>query len=160
MTLDTRPRGRILGFLKTVPGVITAIAGLITAMVGLMQLSPLSAHGESGGTSQQPVIVNITPETTPDENVTPEQVDVAEANSVPEATATGPVQQLIEHCAAGSVDACTRLLGLLANQCYQGHSLSCDVLYHVSPAGSAYQSYGATCGGRVTWDYAGTCSQL
>lgn len=159
MTSDTAHRGGFLGFLTTIPGIITALAGLITAMVGLAQLAPESYDPPSPGPdqAQQPVIVNITPDTTPVENVAANADSVASFTDV---STSDPVQQMVDACAAGSVDACTGLLDILTDECYQGLGLSCDILYQVSPVDSDYETYGATCGGRLTWDYAGMCGQL
>ncbi|MGY1692025.1 hypothetical protein [Geodermatophilus sp. SYSU D01105] len=67
---------------------------------------------------------------------------------------------LIEDCAAGNVDACTSVLNGLAQECFDGDGQSCDTLYWVSPVGTEYESYGATCGGRFAWEYVGQCGQL
>ncbi len=39
-------------------------------------------------------------------------------------------------------------LDLLYDECEAGDLLACDYLYDVSPVGSAYEAFGATCGGR------------
>ncbi len=36
----------------------------------------------------------------------------------------------------------------LAEDCYEGEMRACDELYNVTPAGSDYEEYGDTCGGR------------
>lgn len=157
MTSDTAHRGGFLGFLTTIPGIITALAGLITAMVGLAQLAPEQYDPPSPDPAQQPVIVNITPDNTPVENIAADAGAVAGLTDV---STSDPVQQMVDGCAAGSIDACTGLLDTLTDECYQGLGLSCDVLYQVSPVDSDYETYGATCGGRLGWDYAGICGQL
>ena len=49
---------------------------------------------------------------------------------------------------------------VLADERYGGALLSCDALYLLSAVGSAYEDYGATCGGRVVdWSLAGVCSE-
>lgn len=158
MTTTTH-RGGFVGFLTTIPGIITACAGLITAMAGLYQLSqpPNTSSTNETGSSQAPIIVNMPPETAPDEAVSANEVDVT---SLPEVSVSDPVQQLVSDCGAGYVDACASLLDMLVGGCYDGLGDHCDALYWASPVGSDYEAYGATCGGRVSADYAGTCGQL
>lgn len=43
-------------------------------------------------------------------------------------------------------------LAPLATACHGGDMLSCDQLYFSSPAGSPFETYGNTCGGRTTID--------
>jgi len=61
--------------------------------------------------------------------------------------------------ANGLVDSCFTLLGLLVVDCYHGDAYSCDALYWIGPEGSDYEAYGATCGGRLDWQF-GRCSEL
>ncbi|MFL6162362.1 MAG: hypothetical protein ACJ74U_09040 [Jatrophihabitantaceae bacterium] len=73
---------------------------------------------------------------------------------------TDPVQSLLDQCDAGDDAACASILDTLSQECADGAGVSCDLLYEVSPADSAYESYGATCGGRwFSADYADTCSE-
>lgn len=40
------------------------------------------------------------------------------------------------------------ILDLLVEQCRRGNDLACDELFATSPIGSAYETFGRTCGGR------------
>jgi len=48
-------------------------------------------------------------------------------------------------------------LDLLWDGCAAGNAAACDQLYVASPASSAYEQFGATCGGTAEWR-AGSCS--
>lgn len=49
-------------------------------------------------------------------------------------------------------------LDALSDECAAGNWASCNTLYWDSPAGSAYENWGATCGGvYVDWTFAGSC---
>ena len=50
------------------------------------------------------------------------------------------------------------LLDELSQGCADGDLVACDALYELSPQGSDYEAFGATCGGRVSQDYADECS--
>lgn len=61
-------------------------------------------------------------------------------------------------CGQGDVDACARVLEVLAEECSDGDGLSCDVIYEVSEADSELEWFGATCGYRFDTDlYADSC---
>ncbi len=65
---------------------------------------------------------------------------------------------LVSECAAGDDSACASILDILTEECAKGIGVGCDVLYEVSPLGSDYESYGATCGGRwLSGEYADLC---
>jgi hypothetical protein len=64
------------------------------------------------------------------------------------------------NCASGWLDSCVPLLDQLVGDCYYGDPYSCDAVYWISPVGSDYEAYGATCGGRFGWEYVGRCSEL
>ena len=55
-------------------------------------------------------------------------------------------------------DACLVLLDQLADECAGGFGVSCDALFWVSPIGSEYELFGATCGYRFDESYAGSCA--
>jgi hypothetical protein len=90
------------------------------------------------------------------------EVDADELQAgVPGASGDDEVTALVDDCLNGDYSACDTLLYTLADECSAGYLLSCDVLYQVSAVGSAYEDYGATCGGRVyDWTYAGVCSEV
>jgi TIR domain len=46
----------------------------------------------------------------------------------------------------------------LADYCYAGSLEDCDVLYQDSPSGSAYETFGATCGAVSYVDFSGGCA--
>ena len=152
MATDIVHRGGFVGFLTTIPGILTALAALVTAFGGVY----LSNAG--GSQSPQPAITIINPGATPEGTVgTTEQLDLT---AVTETTGDSAVDQMINDCAMGSFDACTGLLDVLSQECYEGYGDSCDVLYQVSPIGSDYEAYGATCGARFGPEYANTCGAL
>ncbi|MFD2094300.1 hypothetical protein [Blastococcus deserti] len=157
--VQSAPRGGFIGFLTTIPGILTAAAAVITALSGGLFLVQ-DGTAPSGGAA-----TNITVEAHPaPDSSTPEDASAIDAGNasaeldgaaVDDSTAT-----LIDECAAGYVDACQTLLDVLVDECYYGVGLSCDILYWATPVGSAYEEYGATCGGRFGWEYAGACGQL
>lgn len=100
-------RGGFLGFLGTIPGILTAFAGVITALASLVYIASLTSS---------PTEVPPSPDSS---------VDVTE----------------------------------LYTNCANGDMYSCDDLYVISPAGSNYEAFGATCGGRFEWQD-GWCSEL
>ena len=59
---------------------------------------------------------------------------------------------------AGVITSLATPYGVLVEDCYYGDPYSCDVRYEISPVGSGYEAYGATCGGLVVWQY-GRCSE-
>lgn len=153
MTSDITHRGGFLGFLTTIPGILTALAALVTAVGGVYL-----TNNSGPSPAPQPEITIINPGAMPEETIsTTEQLDVA---SVTGTTGDSAVDQMINDCAAGFSDACTELLDMLSQECFEGYGLSCDVLYEVSPVGSDYEAYGATCGARFGPEYAGTCGAL
>ncbi|WP_369255265.1 hypothetical protein [Geodermatophilus amargosae] len=137
------PRGGVLGFLGTMPGVLTALAGVITA------LATLYAVHVTSGSSAPPLTQSPAP--------APEASSPVDAGSVADqvdtttwagTTVDDEATALATDCANGSVDACLTLLDLLAWGCNDGDPYACDALYWISPVGSDYEAYGATCGGR------------
>ncbi|WP_249522393.1 hypothetical protein, partial [Modestobacter marinus] len=144
---DAAPRGGALGFLGTVPGILTALAGVITAMATFYTVHVTS--GSSGSTLDQPA--DPPPEVTApvDPGVLVGGLDSA---PVPDTTLDAQVTGLVTDCTNGAIDACTGLLDLLAWTCSDGDPSGCDLLYWVSPVGSDYEAYGATCGVRAGWE--------
>ena len=100
----------------------------------------------------------MSPTHAPEEPIDPAPLDL---DSVMAISVDDVIDQLISECAAGSLDSCGYLIDQLTAECTDGYGLSCDILYWASPAGSDYELYGATCGGRFEWDYAaGACDAL
>jgi hypothetical protein len=155
-------QGGFLGFLTTLPGILTAGAAVITAVTGGVVLSNghgSNGHGEdsSGGGTTYNISVVGEPVPAASGSVDPTSLS---SSGLSDASADTGVDALVADCANGDADACTQLLDQLADECYQGYGLSCDVLYEISAEGSAYEDYGATCGGRYDWSYADLCSTL
>lgn len=169
-------RGGLLGFLATIPGIITACAALITA-IGTVYVT----NDDGSPPDPTPPVVQPTsepPPSTSDPQPTlqpqdddgpepavspPVDEDVAAVLDVDAFTGMGvddSVQITLEDCAAGDLVACGTVLDTLSQECYGGFWLSCDVLYEVSPIGSAYEWYGGTCGGFFAdLTFAGVCSE-
>jgi hypothetical protein len=149
-------RGGFLGFLGTIPGILTAFAGVITALASLSYIAYLS--------SQQPSVPDQPPvseQQVPDAPVDAGTV-ATRAEAVPVAydpMLSDQANALLTDCANGYLDQCDDLLYLLADDCTYGDAYSCDTLYLISPVGSDYEAYGATCGGLVEWQY-GRCTEL
>jgi hypothetical protein len=145
-------RGGFLGFLGTIPGILTAVAGVITALATLYTVDAASRSPEQPPAEAQPA---------PDAPVDADSV-ATRAESAPtgeDAMLSDPATELLTDCASGFVDSCDTLLYLLVDDCYYGDPYSCDALYWISPVGSDYEAYGATCGGLFDWQY-GRCSEL
>ncbi len=70
------------------------------------------------------------------------------------------VARMVNDCSLGDDEACQELLDSLVSECDAGYGLSCDVLYLISPAGTDYELFGGTCGGRTGPQYAGECAEL
>ncbi len=142
MTQVQESRGGFVGFLGTVPGILTAIAALITAGTGgVVYLA--NDNGSGPGGDEKIIIVTQEAPTVPTD---------ADAAAVDAWVNTGlssddPVQVMIDSCGNGDLNACASVLVTLAQECQDGYALSCDVLYAVSPLGSDYEWYGGTCGG-------------
>ncbi len=134
---------------KGVIAVVGCAATVVATVVTVLAFQ--DSHADHG--RPQHVIIDNQPEPVPS---TPDQVDPASIEGDPTAA---PVSQSAgdpaDACAAGDPSACAALLDDLASGCYGGDGLSCDVLYELSPYGSIYEDYGATCGYRVPdWSYA------
>jgi hypothetical protein len=147
------PRGGgFLGFLGTVPGILTAVAGVITALATLYTVDAASRTPEPPPEDTQLV---------PDAPVDADSVATRAESAPPadDAMLSDPATALLTDCANGFVDSCDTLLYLLVEDCDYGDPYSCDALYWISPVGSDYEAYGATCGGLFDWQY-GRCSEL
>jgi hypothetical protein len=164
MSEQATTRNGFVGFLTTVPGILTAIAALATALGSVY----LGVHGDPLGSrpDQKPatLTVNLTMSpggpppaaaaTTSQESLRLDNVDSGQLAT------DDPVQQLIDGCTQGVESSCVEILDELTQSCSTGSGLSCDVLYEISPPGSNYEEYGATCGARVGDEFADTCSEL
>jgi hypothetical protein len=166
---DVPQRG---GFLTTVPGILTGVAGIMTGLAALYAVYVGSRPAEQTPPAQPtPVSTSAPAQPTPEvpTQPTPEvpaSVDVGsvatQANSVPAADVamlSNAAIGLWTNCASGRLDSCVPLLDQLVDDCYYGDPYSCDALYWISPVGSDYEAYGATCGGLFDWQY-GRCSEL
>ena len=152
-TVDVPPRGGVLGFLNSVPGILTGVGAVITA---LGTVYGIHLAGPPGNTLDQP-----------SGSPPPAQAPV-DATSVAAQAYTAPVADdalgdevtaLVNGCANGSVEDCANLIYVLARDCEVGDRWSCDFLYYITPVGSDYEAYGATCGGRFE-PVDGRCSEL
>ncbi len=148
-------------------GLLAALAALITAIGGAF----VAVHGGLPGPSkgaEPPVVINnlstpagAAPSETP-ESQAALRLDNAPANQswATDLGGADAADQLIDGCAAGDVQACTTILDILVQDCGDGDGFSCDVLFEISPEGSDYEAYGATCGARFDWEYADGCGDL
>lgn len=152
-TADVPQRGGFLGFLGTIPGILTALAGVITALASLFYILQLAP----GSPEQPPEQVQSAPDAPVDADSVATRVDSAPAPD--DAMLSDPATELYTDCANGAVDSCDALLSLLADDCSYGDPYSCDALFWISPVGSDYETFGATCGGLLDWQY-GRCSEL
>ncbi|SDD47482.1 hypothetical protein SAMN05660690_4305 [Geodermatophilus telluris] len=149
-----RPGG---GFFTSLPGILTAVAGLVTAVtgaVGIYVSQGDDATGGQGTPSSTDAPAPVPEDTGGEADVGDLPADFSETSLDDEATT------LLDACAAGDLGACATLLDTLATECADGYGISCDALYYLSPVGSAYEDYGATCGGRYDWTYVGVCREL
>lgn len=153
------PKG-VLGFMSTIPGVLTAVAAVLTAL-GTVYVGVQNAGSVGGQPLPTPPPTTITVSPTarpePEASVDPRSVRASAGSSLP---SDDPAARLLGRCAQGDEAACLQILDTLANDCYDGDGRSCDVLFEVSPVGSDYEGFGATCGARVSPQYAGRCSEL
>ena len=163
--MDQQPESNgFVRFWTTLPGLLTAAAAVITA-IGTIYVTSTVTKNTVGPSPVGPVPVVVstvtTVPTTPPS--VPADIPVAslslgrvDANSTRE---TG-VDSLINACASGDDSACAQIIRILANGCDQGDGLSCDLLYEVSAPGSDLELFGASCGGRVSTDFADQCATL
>jgi hypothetical protein len=155
---QSTPKG-FLGFMSTVPGVLTAAAAVLTALGTVF----IGVQNAGSGAAQPPAppatTITVTPTTRPasESSVDPHSVRASAGSRLP---SDDPATRLLSRCAQGDEEACLEILDTLATECYDGDGLSCDVLYEVSPVGSDYEAFGATCGARFSTQYADRCSEL
>jgi hypothetical protein len=145
---DASPN-RFLAFWTSLPGLITAVATLVTAVGGLLVY--VNATHEVAPPER---VVSISEDAGPpptdgsgetaDDITGPAAQDIAEAGMD-----AGASSNLVEDCAGGDPYACATVLETLALACFDGDPASCDLIYWVSPIGSAYEWYGGTCGARL-----------
>jgi hypothetical protein len=155
--------GGFLGFLGTIPGVITAIAGLVTAVTGAFLMfhgggGGPGDGGQSGGSGSGGTTVIVQPAQPPPEGTPQGAPEVG--RSLTEVSVDDQPTDVVTECVNGSAGACAVVLQSLAYSCADGYGQDCDDLYVISPVGSSYEDYGATCGGRFGWEYAGRCGAL
>jgi hypothetical protein len=166
---DVPQRG---GFLTTLPGILTGVAGIISAGGVIWAGYVSSPHGADPPPQPTPVSTSAPAQPTPEvpAQPTPEVPASVDVGSV--ATRANGVQAadvaklsnaaigLWTDCASGWLDSCVPLLDQLLGDCYYGNPYGCDALYWISPVGSDYEAYGATCGDRSGSEYIGRCSEL
>jgi hypothetical protein len=157
MTEMQQTRGGFLRFLTTIPGILTAVAAIVTAAGGIY----VGSHQD--GSPPAPMNLYMTSVAAPDSVASVDQQSLRLSNAsagVSDLGSDDPVPVLISQCAGGDDGACASILDTLAQECTDGAGISCDVLYELSPVGSDYETYGATCGGRwASEDYADLCSE-
>lgn len=179
-TEPRRARGGVVGFLTTIPGILTGLAALVTAAgtiyVGAHQAgSTETAHTERPTTTATATVTSTaTPQSPPQSPGSPppstspaappdriidQPLQLSDPSDLDIAN-SDPVWGLIDRCTSGDVSACEQILVELAQECAGGSGVSCDVLFEVSPPGTVYEAYGATCGARVGEEYADTCGDL
>jgi len=143
--------------MTSLPGILTAAAGLVTAVTGSVGL--YLSHGDEPDRGAGDTYITVEGAPGPEGEG---QVDAGSLEAeVPAVSGDDEITALVSGCLNGDQAACDTLLSLLANECSAGAAISCDVLYEVSAVGSAFEDYGATCGGRFPdWSYAGVCSAL
>lgn len=159
--IDAPATQRSGNFLTTLPGILTAAAAVVTAVGGLY----LGFRGDGSGSDRAHASGTSGPTNTavppvPTQRVEASQVNLGDLSGVDTSDLGSDVDRAIDDCANGSGDACLLLLDLLTVECDTGYGLSCDVLYLVSPAGSDYEAFGNTCGGRFPEPYPGWCADL
>ncbi|MFN2607564.1 MAG: hypothetical protein ABR511_06655 [Acidimicrobiales bacterium] len=162
--IETRAGG-IGGFMTSVPGILTALAALVTAAGGIYV--GVNHSGSKDGGPKPPVVVNLQmpPSAAPAE---PGSVDATSLRGTSPVAAvsrfasdtTDPIDQLASDCAGGDAGSCADMLDALAVECRDGSGAGCDTLYELSPAGSGWEAYGDTCGGRFSpGEVTDTCSE-
>ena len=174
------------GILTAIAAVITAVGGLYLGFRGDGSGPNHVDAGGSGSNSGQPTTVaaetTTTTSTTAPVDTTPDSPDtttpepgtelptpnsrdaagVATANlsDLDTADLGSGVDQTIQDCANGSLDACLVVLEQFTNDCANGFGLGCDALWLVSPSGTDLEYFGATCGYRVDESNASRCHTL
>lgn len=165
MTEAQANKSGVVRFLTTVPGILTALAGLVTAAAGGYSVLNSGSDPERPQ-APPPIIVNMTAPTA----AAPPSVAEVEPAEVQIDASVGDLAQVSDDgtfldeqaalCDEGAAAACGVLLDTLVDYCAQGSGPACDGLWRLSPEGSTYETYGATCGARVSEDFAGSCAEL
>jgi hypothetical protein len=160
-------RGRKL--FATFPGVVTAAATVVVALgVGLVVTTVYGGSDGRNGSAQGPPTSKTTATSAPSftagapsPGLAPGQIDPRRVlAALADMPGDDEVLPLMSSCADADARACASLGDALVLRCYQGDGISCDLLYEISTVGSAYETYAATCGGRVDVSSAGTCRQV
>jgi hypothetical protein len=154
LNADSPRPGTRRGFRRLlIPGGLIAGGVIAVTMTGGLGLY-LSQDGRPSGGGDT-IIIEADPVPEGKGEVDTEGLD----DGLPGTSGDDEVTALVDGCLNGDPSACDTLLHVLAEECYTGYLISCDALYQVSAYGSAYEDYGATCGGRFyDWMYAGICS--
>lgn len=154
-------RGGFLGFMRSVPGVLTALAAVLTAAGGAY----VAVHkGNDPAATPPRYNINLTVQPnqaapSSDTSVNAGSVDLQNTSQTSISAATS--SDAVDQCSQGSEAACETVLEDLISGCYGGEGSSCDLLYEVSPTGSELESYAATCGYRFADDtYADSCEYV
>ena len=150
------------GFWTSATGVITGVAGLLTAIATLYGVTQLG-NGDTQADNNRPIEINLpdSSESAPDVpgQISFGQLDSSAFSEFSSAPLDSSLETALNSCSAGDPVSCAVVLDTLVAECAQGYGLSCDWVYALSPVGSEYELFGATCGYRYTADFAGTCSQ-
>jgi hypothetical protein len=151
------------------PGMLAAAGAVVVALgVGLVVTTIGGSDGSNGSAIGAPTSETVTtsaPSDTaaasPSPGSAPAQIDAfrvsAALGDVPTDDEAVP---LMTSCANADTRACTSLGDALVERCYRGDGFGCDLLYEVTTVGSGYETYAATCGGRVDMRSAGTRRQV
>jgi hypothetical protein len=157
------------------PGVLTALGGLVTALgtAAAVYFGGVKGDGNESRndttpvTTPTPVVILTQPGapapptgglSLPGVGSRPSQVlagsgsgtsDVDTIIADWEGGLDAVTAEIADGCASGFAGDCEDLLSILLDDCERGRPSSCDVLYLVSPSGSALEDYGNTCGGRL-----------
>ena len=141
-------------FWTTIPGLLAAVAALVTAVTGFVTLRESS---DKPGPITEPSAASTTIPATPVPDqaiaVVPGDFNPARLDDLQQDDQDA-FEGVMVACESGDLSACVAILDGLAEECAAGAGVSCDVLFELSPAGSDYEFYGMTCGGRFEPDLA------
>ena len=130
---------RFAHFWTTIPGILTALGTLVAGVAAFVAIF-VGKGGEDSPGGGGTTIIN-------------ERASEEVINNLDEYAE----DDIITACEGGDENACARMFDAIYRECSQGYLGSCDVLYWISPVGSEYEYFGATCGNRADATYAGTC---
>jgi serine/threonine protein kinase len=145
-----------------------ALAGVGTAAALVLSLA-VGFGGGSGSPTPPPAVEPTVPSRNLlDPASAPRPAGPVEPSSVvfdlPDGTLSGlsevrgvDLEEQAQLCEQGVAGGCQRLFDELTDVCADGFGLGCDALWAVSPKGSPYRQYAATCGGRADDTAAGDC---